>query len=189
MRRPTPLACLACLALLAALAGCRYDPVKQSVIDALGPDTEPPSATHRPGQPCLACHTAYAGATPAFAVAGTVYTLDSKQALVPAPNVLVSFVDSLTNHKYACTNTAGNFAIDADDWTDLTFPLSPVAAGVPMVSLIGRDGSCATCHVLPAQNPDALNATTGAGHASAGAIIVGSGSADPSCLPMDGGAP
>jgi hypothetical protein len=49
-----------------------------------------------------------------------------------------------------------------------------------MQSLVGRDGSCATCHKLP--GPDSLDVQTGASRDSAGVILTG-------VIPADGGCP
>ncbi len=170
-------------ALAAGLAcGCRNDPVPQAIIDGLPPDSSPNGPLHRPGQPCLACHDNYGGATE-FAVAGTLFALDSTGTkLVPAPNITVNVLDSSPNggsSLHACTNSVGNFYILSSNWTDITFPLSPTAAGLSMQSLVGRDGSCATCHKLP--GPTSINAVTGAGHASAGVILVDPTKTDPTC--------
>jgi hypothetical protein len=91
----------------------------------------------------------------------------------------------------ACSNSAGNFYILASDWTEPlpVFPLTPrvnvtaTSNGTGMVSLIGRDGSCATCHVLPSLVPaaDLINPVTGAGHASAGVVLVNPTGTDPTC--------
>lgn len=197
---PHPLARLAVLAAsrtlslalaLAALAtGCRYDPVPAQIIADLGPETGTPGPLHRPGQPCLACHDAYGGATPALAVAGTVFMLDASMTkLVPAKNVRVNIVDSaMGGSKHPCTNAAGNFMINTVDWADIVYPLSPVAGSHPMTSLIGRDGSCASCHKLPdpkAMDPS-MDKITGAGRDSAGVVLVGAADVDPAC---NGGGP
>jgi len=176
-------------ALLGALAfalSCRHDPVPQAVIDGLGDEKGTPSAAHRPGQPCLACHDKYGGAQPEMAVGGTVYALDpATKKIVPAKNVQVLIRDSSDNggtQKKACSNSAGNFFVAKENWQDIVYPLQPVAGGVTMVSLIGRDGSCASCHKHPDQNPDALDKITGAGRDSAGVIIV-----DPTVTCSSGG--
>jgi hypothetical protein len=178
------------LALAALSTGCRNDPVPQAIIDALPADSTPNGPLHRPGQPCLACHDAYGGATQ-FAVAGTIFALDATgKKVLAAPNIRVTVLDSsngggsaIGNTLHACTNASGNFYVLASDATGITFPLSPTAAGLPMVSLIGRDGSCATCHKLP--DATSLDAITGAGHDSAGVILVDPSKTDPSC----GGSP
>jgi hypothetical protein len=165
---------LASLVLAALAASCRYDPAAQDVIDALGPETGTPSETHRPGQPCLACHSKYGGATPEFVLAGTLYSLDvNTKKLVPANNIQVLVQDSMNVTFKACSNTAGNFKVLREDGTDPVFPLSPTAGGRPMLSLTGRDGSCASCHKLPDPNSvDTLDPVTGAGRSSAGVILV-----------------
>jgi hypothetical protein len=195
------LAVLASAALGPLSAGCRNDPAVQTIIDSLGPETGTPSAFHRPGQPCLACHTDYGGATPLFAVAGTLYGVNTTgSAILPVPNVRVVIEDSIGTNgapgvtRTACSNSAGNFYVLAADWTDPlpTFPLSPrvnvtpTSNGTGMVSLIGRDGSCASCHMLPAQvtavdpneTPDPIRGT---GHFSAGVIIADAMAIDPAC--------
>lgn len=165
--------------------GCRNDPAAQSIIDSLGPEKGAPGPEHRPGQPCLACHGSYGPASQQFAVAGTVFSLDATmKAIVPAKNVRVTIVDSnKSNSRKACTNAAGNFFILADSWTDITYPLSPTAGGLAMQSLVGRDGSCASCHRLPDTVPDrganSLNPVTGADHDSAGVILATQ--VDPTC--------
>lgn len=164
--------------------GCNgTDPLPQEVIDGLPAETGSPSATHRPGQPCLSCHSTYGGAAPAFAIAGTVYKEDAMTgALAAAPNVKVEIFDSAGPSRFACTNAAGNFFIEKEKWADLTFPLKVRAGSRNMNSIIGRDGSCATCHKLPSDDRPG----TGAGRDSAGVVIVDDGDTDPIC---GGGAP
>ncbi len=185
-RPPNPRPGRTCFLVAAALlaCGCRNDPVPQAIIDGLPPDSSPNGPLHRAGQPCLACHDKYGGATE-FAVGGTVYALDStgkKLVGVPAPNVRVNVLDSSPNggaSLHACSNAAGNFFILASNWTDITFPLTPSAGGLTMQSLIGRDGSCATCHKLP--DAQSLDPVAGAGHDSAGVILVDPSKTDPTC--------
>ena len=179
MRRPS-LALALTAALLAALgAACRYDPVPQEIIDSLGEETGTPGPMHRPGQPCLACHTTYEGATPAMAVAGTIYTQNEEGGIVPAPSVVLSISQSSGGPRKACTNAAGNFYIEKEDWDDITFPLAVTAGDRTMLSLIGRDGSCGSCHKLPA---DPAKGGTGATFDSPGVVLVGiEATNDPSC--------
>jgi len=175
----------ASVALLTVAAGCRNDPVEQAIINSLPADSSPNGAEHRAGQPCLVCHDAYGGATP-FAVAGTVYGLDATtKALVPAANINVTVLDSNSgDSRKACTNAAGNFYILAANWSDLTFPLTPTAAGLSMESLVGRDGSCASCHALPGASTTGgpQDPVTGASRDSAGAIVVNPAMTDPNCM-------
>lgn len=165
---------------LLAIAACRYDPAQQDIIDDLGEEKGTPSAKHRPGQPCLACHTTYGKAEPALAIGGTVYALDiPNNKIIPAENILVTLLDSKGASRKACSNAAGNFFVAKDKWEDITFPITPIAGGITMRSLIGRDGSCASCHKLP--NDDSTDEVTGAGKDSAGVIIVDANATDPSC--------
>jgi hypothetical protein len=168
---------LGVLALSCALAptlGCRNDPVPQQIIDALPEEADAPSAMHRPGEPCLACHSDYEGAQPKLAAGGTVYALNDAGVGVPAPGVLVVLNDSAGDSRSACTNAAGNFLIKSEDWAEVAFPLRASAGTRQMRSLIGRDGSCATCHK-----------SSGPGRDSAGVILVEVEGPDPLC----GGAP
>lgn len=175
---------LLCLAsLLAFAAACRHDPVAQEQIDALGPESGTPSATHRPGQPCVVCHDTYGGAQPAMAIGGTVYALDTKaKKITPVKNVRVLITDSSDNGgvvKKACTNEAGNFWIERANWADIVYPLSAKVGSASMQSLIGREGSCASCHQLPGD--DSLVPLTGASQDSAGVIYVDAMDTDPTC--------
>ncbi len=180
-------ACLAA-AFAAGLLSCRNDPAENDIIDALPAETGTPSATHRPGEPCLACHTGYQGAQPQMAVGGTIFGLDKTGTkVVPAPNIMVEILDSAQTTRRACTNEAGNFYILQDDWKDITYPLSPYAGGTQMISIVGRDGSCATCHKLP--DKDSLDQITGRARDSAGVITVDATQVDKRCLTSakDGG--
>lgn len=167
----------------AGICACRYDPVPQEIIDGLGEEKGEPSATHRPGQPCLACHSTYEGADPPMAVGGTVYTRAEDGSAVAASNLLVTLFDSAGASKKACTNGAGNFYIEKEKWQDVTFPLAVTAGDRSMRSLIGRDGSCAGCHFIsPDKDHDPM---TGAGRDTPGLVIVTGPGSDTSC----GGAP
>lgn len=176
--RARALGLLAALALAGGLGACRHDPVPQGIIDELPEESGEPSAAHRPGEPCLACHSAYEGAEPLMAVGGTVYKRAGDE-MVPAPRVLVVVVDSNGDSRKACTNQAGNFFVPKDKWPDLAFPLTVRAGNRVMRSLVGRDGSCATCHRPPDEN--SLDPVTGAARDSAGVVEVDEGSEDPSC--------
>lgn len=156
-------------------SACRYDPVPQQVIDDLGDEPGEPGPNHRPGSPCLACHSTYEGATP-FAIGGTVYSQDNG-ALTPEKDVLVVVTDTKGDTRNACSNAAGNFYILKADWPDITFPLSVTTSGTLMRSLIGREGSCAFCHKLPEEG----SSPSGASHESPGVVLVTPSSADLKC--------
>lgn len=159
------------LALLLGLSAisCRYDPVAQDVVDDLGPETGETGPLHRPGQPCLACHSKYVGATP-FAVGGTVFQIDADGNLAPAAGVQVQVRDSAGDFRNSCTNAAGNFYVEKDKWKEVAFPLTVKAGSKRMRSLIGRDGSCGTCHRLPTEA--SIDPVTGADQNSAGVVLV-----------------
>jgi hypothetical protein len=170
------------LLLFAALAGCRYDPVPQEKLDALPEEPGEPSARHRPGQACVLCHDAYEGAEPKLAIGGTVYHLGDA-GLEPASGAYVIVTDSAGDFRGLCTNDAGNFFVKAEDWTEIIYPLRVQVNDRPMRSLVGRDGSCATCHRLP--DKDSLVPETGASRDSAGVVLVDQTEPDVNC----GGAP
>lgn len=161
------------IALPVSLLSCRYDPVPQEIIDDLGPETGKADSKHRPGQPCLACHSAYAGAAPIMAFGGTVYTTDADgKTLVPAAGVEITVTDWSGVPKKRCSNAAGNFFLEKTNWKDAAFPLFVTAGNHKMESLIGRDGSCASCHKLPPQDADVHDPVSGANFDSSGAILV-----------------
>jgi hypothetical protein len=136
--------------------GCN-DPVHDAEVAALGPEDPnvPTGELHRPGQPCLLCHDS-------FAVAGTVYNED---LTTPFSGATVTLIDAAGTQQQATTNSAGNFIIRKSDWQ----PVFPIGTYVPadggaavfgvsivgsnpnntaqMVTHIGRDGSCGSCHV------------------------------------------
>jgi hypothetical protein len=159
---------------LAAVA-CGNPAIDQR-IELLGeenPNVEP-SEFHRPGQPCVLCHSAYEGADPPISIGGTIFA-DTEDTL-PVENVEVVLTDAVGEQRVKSTNCIGNFFLTEEEW----MPQYPVAAeiryplyddtgsvvenadGVPerrqktMDSFISRDGSCATCHTLDGRE---LNST------------------------------
>jgi len=142
------------LALAALLAGCG-NPVVDDEISALGDEKPgvPPSEYHRPGQPCVLCHGPYEGADPELSLAGTIYA--TAEEPVPIEGVRVLVTDSVGAKREKRTNCAGNFFWTAEEYIP-SFPLKveiafQSASGperrASMGSRIGRDGSCAGCHV------------------------------------------
>ncbi|MBX3231260.1 MAG: hypothetical protein KIT84_09985 [Labilithrix sp.] len=161
-------------------AGCS-DPVRTAQIEALGPDTEAPNQDHRPGQPCVLCHSEGGPAeSKSFAIAGTVYET-RKVGSKGAPAVVVQFVDANGNKPAAIPETGptGNFYVPIEDWPDLAFPVRVAIydrEGDPplqvMKSLIGREPSCNFCHqpnVDPKETDDPAT-TIDLSRASAGQI-------------------
>lgn len=136
--------------LLASLTSCG-DPVRDKSIEALGSETSgvPRGPFHRPGQPCVLCHSD-AGGAPPFSIAGTVY-IDA-DTRTPIDGVQVNLVDSLGRTFSTSTNCAGNFFVRPPD-----YPLNgPVWVNLrrddvlrEMDTAIYRDGSCAGCHADP----------------------------------------
>jgi hypothetical protein len=144
------------IALSAGGASCT-DPVRDRQIEALGGEDPnvPPGPDHRPGQPCVLCHSDGGPAEKIpFAVAGTIYDTPAVGSK-GADGVFVQLVDANGgNPRFAGQSTAsGNFFILQKDWPDMAFPLRVALYKNPdqaptqiMNSLIGRDGSCNYCH-------------------------------------------
>jgi len=135
----------------AAVAACSLDPVHDDAVRDLGGEAPGvrPGPTHRAGQPCLVCHDG-STAQPAMSVAGTIYGApDSPAGLA---GVGVTLADASGAIRTAVTNAAGNFYVEDSSWRPV-FPLRVVvnygAIPAPMSTIIGRDGSCAACHVDP----------------------------------------
>src|SRR5205823_5311730 len=86
------------------------DPVHDERVAALGPEDRnvPPGPLHRPGQPCLLCHSRE-GEASAFLIAGTVYL--KKGSPVPYGNATVLITDAASTTYRATTNCAGNFLV------------------------------------------------------------------------------
>jgi len=161
MRLPALLFALGGAALTAAVGWACSDPLQSARVAALGGERPGVSRgpNHRPGQPCLACHGGSGPADVDFGVAGTIYqsaALDSP----PLAGATVTIYDATqladggVPHTVT-TNAAGNFFIRADEWSP-TFPLHDIAvvgAGLDtptsMHTVVGRDGSCASCHYDP----------------------------------------
>ena len=144
----------ATIVLYAILAASCADPVRDDRIAALGPEADgvPEGALHRPGQPCLVCHSAGGPASDhKFALAGTLFT--AADATKGVADVQVLFTDVNNDKRSATSNEAGNFFVTEEDWPDLTYPLitgiKRGSADIPMKPTINREGSCNFCHGLP----------------------------------------
>lgn len=161
---------------VALLAASCTDPVYDQQIEDLG-DEAPgvdPGPEHRPGQPCVLCHSSTGPADDApFSMAGTVFESPASIRGVPGVEVLlvdangVSPVDANSGQRIPIiTNKAGNFYVPTSVWNP-AFPVrvaifcsgalvngpdgQPVQCGFPgqrkqMQSHIGREPSCAGCH-------------------------------------------
>ena len=139
-----------------ALGACFVDPVHDNEVSALGGEQQgvPPGPTHRPGQPCLVCHGGSGPANVQFSAGGTIFESQTGAPAVPLPGATITLVDTNRSFGTGTTNAVGNFYVLQSDWAP-TFPVHVDAvayAGVstPMLTHIGRDASCATCHYDPA---------------------------------------
>lgn len=135
--------------LAAAAAGCD-DPVHDELVASLGPENPsvPPGPLHRPGQPCLACHDGTGPASLVMVFGGTAYEYYNQTP--PLVSGTVQFTDAAGSTFTTETNCAGNFWVQAVDWSP-TFPVHvDLAYGgyqpETMRSHMGRAASCATCH-------------------------------------------
>ena len=128
------------------LAMCSFEPVGDEASADLGDEAPgvPEGPTHRPGQPCLVCHA------DDYSAAGTIYAVKGDSRGVAGAVVLLSDVNGAT--ATATSNEVGNFFLSVDAWKP-TYPIhAQVTIGdvtATMSSIIGRDGSCASCHVEP----------------------------------------
>jgi hypothetical protein len=129
------------------------DPVRDREIGRLGGEDPavPTGPDHRPGQPCVLCHSAGGPASKSpFAIAGTIFESPSPKAN-GAQGVQVLFIDSSSATRTYVTTASGNFFIPEGEWSDLTFPfkvglLTKDGKPVPMTTTVNREGSCNFCH-------------------------------------------
>jgi hypothetical protein len=169
------LAGISCAVAAATLLSCINDPVRNTREEAFGDDFSEPkgfegSAYHRPGQPCVDCHSKRGGNSPSFSVAGTVFwgtcnvlkeeegnaqVVEAKCNRVGVRDAEVRFVFGSGGTKCVVTNCAGNFFLPE---TEVDFPfLVSVSKRTPngtiyeskMTGHVSRDGSCAGCHDNP----------------------------------------
>ncbi len=136
--------------LSAPLVGC-FDPAQDGVVDSLGPEAAgvPPGPLHRPGQPCVLCHSE-AGDAPPFSMAGTVYV--DADSLTPIDDVTVTFIDVFGQTFSTTTNCAGSFFLRPSDYSwegPIWVSLQRDEVLREMETPIFRDGSCTGCHDDP----------------------------------------
>lgn len=152
---------VAAVAVLASLAGCIGTTPEQRERDALPPFPYDGDELHRPGQPCLLCHSE-------FALAGTVYERITDADGIGG--VEVHIVDGMGRAIEATTNRVGTFIVrqgggGRQGETSVSFePVPPFTISMrgpageaqAMQSLVWREGSCAGCHTL--DGPDEASA-------------------------------
>lgn len=162
-RRSRLLAGAALVAAASAATSCRLDPVHSSAVSILGPEDDtlypPESEYHRPGEPCALCHSDKGPADRKFVLGGTVFWgPDDYGARVD--NAYVRILDANKTKRCFVTNCNGNFYVDAKDFSKITFPIlvsvertvdpgndESTLAIRRMSGHIGREASCATCHI------------------------------------------
>ena len=140
---------------LAGAAAC--DPVHSQAIDDLG--DEAPGVRrgpgHRPGQPCIVCHDGSLGSPRGFSVAGTIFvdqTFTDPLSADWAVGATVTMVDFAGRTYTTEAVDHGNFYVTPQEFQPtypMTVSVTYQGTTVKMTSLVGRDGSCAGCHVLP----------------------------------------
>jgi hypothetical protein len=168
-------------AAIVALAVCVdacVDTTHDDQVQALGGEAAgvAPGPDHRPGQPCLVCHGGEGPASASFSVAGTVYAVFMGSA--PAVGARVRIEDINGSVYVSLTNAAGNFYVVPRDWQP-TYPIqmqvSLGAATHQMLTHVGRDGSCASCHqsLVSPDSPGPVYVATDM------AELVGDGGASP----------
>jgi hypothetical protein len=149
-------------ALALTLTACG-NPVVDRAIEEWGGEVEgvEPSEYHRPGQPCVLCHSVAGGASPRLALGGTVFA--DQRSFLPVEGVRVNVYDAVGELYTMESNCVGNFFLEYGERVP-QFPLaveilcplyapdgSPREGEVKVVSMnswISRDGSCASCHSL-----------------------------------------
>lgn len=151
--------------LVAAASTSCTDPVRDAAVAELGPEDPnvPVGPDHRPGQPCLVCHSENGVASgSSMAVAGTVYTdKDGKKGLA---GVEVSFVDARNGGpiEKIVTSASGNFYVPVAKWPpEVSYPfrVAIVKNGKVLEAMAGtvnREGSCNYCH-RPPDAPSSLS--------------------------------
>jgi hypothetical protein len=140
-------------ALCAPFALSCTDPVRDRQIERLGEERDgvPQGPEHRPGQPCVLCHSEGGPASDKpFVIAGTVFESNAADS-AGASGIRVYFVDASNAQRTYVTNAAGNFYIPEAEWKDLTYPFKTgikqgTSKPIEMMSTVNREGSCNFCH-------------------------------------------
>jgi hypothetical protein len=145
-------------------SSCNLDPVNRAAVNALGPERDdlylPESEFHRPGEPCVTCHSKAGPADSEFVLGGTIFW-GPKNYDRRVDGAFVRIRD-VRAPKCFVTNCSGNFYVRPKEFEGLTFPLlvsverteDPYKLDSKRLVLkemgghIGREPSCATCHIL-----------------------------------------
>lgn len=133
------------------------DPLQQEHIDALGPEQDGfgRGKLHRPGQPCVLCHSDGGPGDPEMSFGGTLFHAPESGLPFVVSGWVVEIEDAGGTVVTRQSNRCGNFYVTARDFVP-EFPVrvrildprsgAPVAT---MQSRIAREGSCGTCHTEP----------------------------------------
>ena len=168
---------------LALLVASCTDPVRDRQIEALGDEASgvDPGPDHRPGQPCVLCHSAGGPASKQpFVVAGTLYAT-SAPGSPGAGGYELRFVDgnngSPTPGVVVLSSASGNFFVREDDWKDMVFPFKVAIFKdgkyvTKMTSPVSREPSCNACH-MPAPIPPLRPEDADRERKSIGPVTVG----------------
>lgn len=161
-RAPQIMACALSIAGAVGAASSCGNPITDDQVEFWGdelPDVEP-SEFHRPGQPCVLCHSIAGGASPELVIGGTVFA--DQRSFLPVEGAEIVLYDAVGDTYTMTSNCIGNFGLERTG----ELPQFPLAAEVrcptydsagnklegtkirSMNSWISRDGSCATCHSL-----------------------------------------
>jgi hypothetical protein len=141
--------------------GCKYDPVNDDEVKALGKETPGgPDEYHRPGQPCGLCHRQGGVAKTDFSISGTIFAgLGNLTGVNEARIDLVDSKGTSPPNTLVSTDCVGNFFVLRSNW-DPAFPIAVRVTSISGVSQtmrseIGRSSSCGDCHKpeLPLHDP------------------------------------
>jgi hypothetical protein len=152
-------------------SSCNLDPVHRTNVNQLGDERDDlypvESEFHRPGEPCALCHSDKGPADRVFVLGGTIFWGPERYDR-RVDQAYVRFRGPDFTTKCFVTNCNGNFYVEAADYKNLRFPLLVSVERVrnpagnspddqrqleggsfrEMTSHIGREASCATCHIL-----------------------------------------
>jgi len=148
-------------------SSCNLDPVHRAGVNTLGEERDDlypvESEYHRPGEPCALCHSTAGPADSQFVLAGTIFWGPERYDR-RVDQAYVRFRGPDFTTKCFVTNCNGNFYVRADEYKNLKFPLLVSVERVrqpgvderqlengsfrEMTGHIGREASCATCHIL-----------------------------------------
>lgn len=155
-------------------SSCNLNPVHRAGVNNLGPERDdlypPESEYHRPGEPCALCHSKDGPADSEFVLAGTIFwwddpgekeTRENRSYFDRVDQAYVRVLDANKTQKCFVTNCNGNFFVRPEDFPRITFPLlisvertrepgvddTNSVAFRRMTGHIGREPSCAVCHI------------------------------------------